>query len=194
MTFLSFQELIDIVLMSLIIGYIFKDVFAPRLRFATPEEWLKNVTPRRGLGGLSDYWFAVLLVAPSIILHEFGHKLVAMWYGLQATFHAAYGWLFIAVLLKTFLPGFVFFVPAYVSYPGIATPFQSGMIALAGPLVNGLLWLLSRRMLGRRLGRGEERFWLLFRRINGFLFVLNLIPFPGFDGFHVLASLLRILF
>ncbi|MBR9693181.1 hypothetical protein GOV07_04620, partial [Candidatus Woesearchaeota archaeon] len=74
MAFLSLNEIFDIVLMSLVVGWIFKDILRTRVRWSNPDELLKNVTPGFKLERLSDYWYAVLLVAPSIILHEFGHK------------------------------------------------------------------------------------------------------------------------
>jgi len=143
MAFLSFQELFDIAVMSLVIGFIFKDFVRPKS--LNPDEFLKNITPGlgTGLGNLSSFWYAVLLVAPSIILHEFGHKLTAMALGLHATFHAAYRWLVIGVILKLVMPGFIFFVPAYVSFPATTGPLQSALIAFAGPAVNGLLWVGS---------------------------------------------------
>ncbi len=200
MALLSVMEVVDIILMSLVVGFIFKDVLRPRQRHGDPDAFLKNVTPGR-LPKLSDFWYAVLLVAPAIILHEFGHKFVAMAFGLEATFNAAYTWLLIGVVMKLVMPGFIFFVPAYVSYPAIASAWQSFLIAFSGPAVNGLLWLGSLLYMryafpGRLRKKDEERlrFVALFRRINGFLFVFNLIPIPGFDGFHVLTSLGGMLF
>jgi hypothetical protein len=65
---LSLMELIDIILMSLIVGWIFKDMFKPRISWKKPEDYLKNITPGVRKLKVNDYWFAVLLVAPSIIL------------------------------------------------------------------------------------------------------------------------------
>ncbi len=199
MAFLSLMELFDIVVMSLVVGFIFKDILRPQRGPADPDDLIRNVTPGKS-PRLSDFWFAVLLVAPAIIFHEFGHKFTAMAFGLSATFHAAYAWLVIGVILKFVLPGFVFFVPAYVSYPLSASPSMSALIAFAGPAVNGLFWLgcflyMRFSLPKRRLRRKDEeklRFLVLFRRINGFLFVFNLLPIPGFDGFHLFSSLWRL--
>lgn len=200
MAFLSFMELFDIVLMSLVVGFIFKDILRPQRGPLHPDDLIKNVTPGKALR-LSDFWFAVLLVAPAIIFHEFGHKFTAMAFGLSATFHAAYTWLVVGVVLKFLMPGFVFFVPAYVSYPASAGALQSTLIAFAGPAVNGLFWLSTLLFMrygftGRMTPKRQQqfRFLALFRRINGFLFVFNLIPIPGFDGFHVLSGLAETLF
>jgi len=200
MVFLSSKELVDIVLMSLVVGFIFKDILRSGRQPMHPDDLLKNVTPGLKLSRLSDFWFAVALVAPSIIFHEFGHKFTAMAFGYTATFHAAYTWLAIGVLLKFVLPGFVFFVPAYVSFSAAATPLQSSLIAFAGPAVNGLFWLgsflyMRYGLKGRLSSKDSEtlRFLALFRRINGFLFIFNLIPIPGFDGYHVFSGLAQAL-
>lgn len=194
MVLLSFMEVVDIVVMSLVVGWIFKDLFRPHARPMHPDELLKNITPGR-LPKLNDFWFAVAIVAPSIILHEFGHKFTAMAFGYTATFHAAYTWLLIAVLLKMLL-GFIFFVPAYVSFAG-ASALQGAIIAFAGPAVNGLLYLgtfLYMRFSKRHHSKEVMRFLILFRRINGFLFILNMIPIPPFDGGHVVSGLVKAFF
>jgi Zn-dependent protease len=35
--------------------------------------------------------------------------------------------------------------------------------------------------------------WMIVRKMNGFLFVFNIIPIPGFDGYHLLSALLLLL-
>ncbi|RME30986.1 hypothetical protein D6789_04060, partial [Candidatus Woesearchaeota archaeon] len=195
MVFLSIQEVIDIIAMSLVVGLIFKDFFQSPTK--TPEYYLKNVTPGRSIVSrlsMSNFWWAVALVAPSIILHEFGHKFVALAFGLKATFNAAYGWLFAALVLK-YLLGFVFFVPAYVAIRGASTPLQDALTSFAGPAVNLALWLGAafwlKNMRGFRSKKQQDlaMFLKAFSKINMFLFIFNMIPLPGFDGFHVLAAL-----
>jgi len=202
MAFLSLQEIFDIAVMSFVVGFIFKDAFRPPVNWRDPDEVLKNVTPGFRLSKMSDYWFAVLLVAPSIIVHEFGHKFTAMAFGLVAAFHAAYTWLAIGVVLKLLLPGFVFFVPAYTSIVGNATAVQEAAISFAGPGVNLLFWLGSWLLLKgalragnrRRHGRETLRYLALFKNINMILFFLNMLPIPGFDGWAFYSSLFRAFF
>lgn len=191
---LSPREILDIVLMSLIVGFIFQDFFRRPVR--SPDEFLKNVTKGRWRNLLkSDYAWAVALVAPSIILHEFGHKFVAQAFGAEATFHAAYTWLGIALILK-FALGFVFFVPAYVSITGLQTNFQGFLVSFAGPGINLLLWLLPLAVLRywpKRLDREVATYLGVFAKINMFLFIFNMLPIPGFDGLKVYTSLFAML-
>lgn len=194
MAFLTPQEIIDIIIMCAAVGYIFKDSLRPRMVRKTPEDWIKNVTPKRGLASMSNFWYSILAVAPAIILHEFGHKFTAIYYGLEATFHASYTGLLIGVVFKT-LFGWAFFIPAYVSFPAVATPLQHLLIAFAGPAINGLLWLIAHLLIksNNKFDKETLRFLAITRYINGFLFILNMIPIPGFDGYHFFANLLTLL-
>ena len=187
----TIAEILDIVIMTLVIGFIFKDIFKPRKRIEviTPDYYLR----KKGFNW-ADFWYAAAIVAPSIILHEFGHKFVALANGMSASFHAAYTWLFIGVLLKLINAGFIFFVPAYVAISGTGTPLQFASIAFAGPSVNLVLWLGGLILLRKvKLKRDAYRFVFLISRINMFLFIFNMLPIPGFDGFGVYSNLFRAL-
>lgn len=212
MVIFSVMEIVDIVVMSLIVGYIFKDVFRrPR---GVPQQGI--VTMKQSSDGsyglehdpqfldLSSYlkstkrpWYddlkySIMLTAPAIILHEFGHKFVAMAFGLQATFHAAYGGLVMGLFLKWFL-GFIMFIPAYVSIPAATAPLLSALISIAGPVVNLGLWLGAKLCLKRGLFKGHEHALVLVREINRVLFILNMIPLPGFDGYWFFTGLIKAL-
>jgi len=185
MPILTLMELIDIVIMTAVLGYIFMDVL--RKPFS-PEDYIKL---RRF--DWKSFKFACLATAPAIILHEFGHKLFALSFGLEATFNAAYFWLGLALLLKLSKFPFIFFVPAYISIFGDASSFQYSLIAFAGPLVNLLLWLGSYIILKTmRIKHKYIPLLALTSRINMFLFIFNMLPIPGFDGFKVFSELLSI--
>ena len=189
----TFAEILDIIIMTLVIGFIFKDIFRhkPKVEVITPDYYLKQ---RRGFNW-NDFWFAAAIVAPSIILHEFGHKFVALANGMMASFHAAYTWLGIGVILKLISAGFIFFVPAYVAISGTGTPLQFAGIAFAGPAVNLVLWLGGLIVLKKvKLKEEAYRFVFLLSRINMFLFIFNMLPIPGFDGFRVYTSLFSAIF
>ena len=173
MAIITFQEIIDIIIMSLVVGYIFMGIFKRRQEKYDP---LLHYKPGFNLG---DFKFAVMVTAPAIILHEFGHKFVAMGFGIESIFHAAYFWLGIGILLKVLGTGFIFFVPAYVSIAPTATHLQYSMIAVAGPLVNLLIWGLC--TIAIKAGKVKSKYMpivFLTKRINGFLFVFNMLPFP----------------
>ncbi len=224
MVLLTVGEGIDLVFMTLILGYLFKDVFkrpaqAPAHKQVYSMEKGPNGTYEFSHGApfldLKDYlssgkrrWhddllFAMAVTAPAIALHEFAHKGAALLAGLSATFHASYGGLFMGLLMKWVL-GFIVFVPAYVSIgvpqavQGIAAAAPSqltfGLIALAGPLVNLALWLLARFALENHLLKGYEHALVLVRELNRMLFFFNMLPIPGFDGFQFYSALFRTIF
>ncbi len=173
--------------MSLFVGYIFSDMFKPLARHKTPYNL--PYYPKRGFDWESIK-LAMIVTAPAIILHEFGHKFMAMLFGFNATFNAAYMWLFLGLLLKFFGAGFIFFVPAYVSIYGTGTHLQYALVAFAGPLVNLLLFFVSDYAIKNNLTkRSHLPLWIISKKINLFLFAFNLIPFPGFDGFQALWHL-----
>lgn len=190
---LSLVELFDIVLMSLVLGFLFKDAFRPVPRKIDVLD--RYLQPK--LRKADDFWFAVAVIAPGVIIHELAHKFVAMGFGLQATFHAFYAnstTLFlgvIAIIAKLTGFGFIFLVPGYVQIALGGTPLQQAIIAFAGPAVHGLFylgaWLVLRYKKG--LTHRQVQFASLTKYINGFLFVLNMLPIPGIDGFHVYSSL-----
>ena len=181
------RELIDIVIMTLAVGYIFMDFF--RLRNEHP-----GFDARR-------LWLACLVTAPALIAHELAHKFTAIAMGFQAVFHAAYFWLGFGIVLKLVHAPLIFFVPGYVSIEcvtGACTipPLTSSLIAFAGPALNGALYLISWLVLRQRLTRSRRwlLFWFLTKRINGLLFILNMLPIPGFDGFTVYRGLFQTFF
>ena len=136
--------------MTVGVGFIFESVFTRGVRQASTkydplDRYRQGPSVSSFFSG--DLGLAILVTAPAIILHELMHKLVALGFGLEATFHAAYVWLGIGVILKLLNVGFIFFVPGYVSIAGLATPLQSALIAFAGPGTNlflyGLSWIVT---------------------------------------------------
>lgn len=184
-------ELIDVVIMSLALGYIFKDMF----RISAPQEQydpLKEL--QAGILNQQNFKFAVMAVGPAVVLHEFGHKLTAMAFGIPATFYAAYGMLLLGVVLRMINFPFIFFIPGFVSH-GPAPPLESAIIAFAGPAVHGILWLLCRFALSKKLfDKKYTPVLIMARYINGFLFILNMLPLPGVDGFQVYSGLWQYFF
>ncbi len=189
MAVVSLQELLDLALMIAVIGYIFKDLLP--VRDARDYDPLLALRKR---GFFSEgFKNALIVAAPAIALHEIGHKVAAMSFGLQATFHAAYTWLGIGLLLKVINAPLLFFVPGFVSYSGAGVePLARALIAFSGPAVNLLLFLFA--TIAIRQGWFSKKYLSLLyltKQINLFLFIFNMLPFGFFDGAHVFSSLMQ---
>ncbi|MDD9952850.1 MAG: M50 family metallopeptidase [Candidatus Woesearchaeota archaeon] len=205
----SILEFVDVAIMVAIIGFLFKDMFRMPKKGDVLEQY-RNIKQWTW----QDFWWACAIIAPSILLHELGHKFTAMYFGLDATFHAACsvqdalaGNLFtficniqlFAVLMKFMGYGFLIFVPAFVSISGAAAPLQHAIIAAAGPLVHlvlwlGIAWYMQDKKRVRRLKKQQVLFLFFCKKVNMFLFILNVIPIPGFDGFWIFTNLFKVLF
>ncbi|MEK6849690.1 MAG: hypothetical protein AABY01_03925, partial [Nanoarchaeota archaeon] len=75
--FITLYEILDVLIMTLGVGYIFMDIFRPK----------------GAAFNLHALWLSCLVTAPGIILHELSHKFTAIAFGAEATFHAAYKFL-----------------------------------------------------------------------------------------------------
>ena len=196
MPLITLGEIIDLIAMTLFVGYIFSDIIPVRR-----ESYDPLVHYRRGFD-FEGLKFAIMATAPAIIVHELAHKFVALGFGLNAVFYAFYRSYFtlflgiMTIISKLTGFGFMFFVPGYVSISGSGTSMQFALAALAGPLVNLILWLGSWFLLKRKLH--SKKYYLLLvltQRINMFLFIFNMLPIPGFDGYnfyiHLINSFIR---
>lgn len=185
----STSELIDVIVMTIAVGFIFKDYFKrPQHKNFDP---LVAARQSNFKTFLHDIGYAILITAPAVIFHELAHKLTAMSFGLTATFHAAYKFLLVGVFLKLVHSPFLFFVPGYVTHPPTG-PIQTMAIAFSGPGLNLLLWIGSAIALS--IGKFKQGSRLisilaLTARINMFLFFFNMLPIPPFDGFSFFSSL-----
>ncbi len=200
--FFTFQEIFDVAVMVIAIGYIFSDMFGRQPVIKSYEEDPVSYYTskfKRKVSGLSwdSIWQACLVAGPAVLFHELGHKVVAMYYGFHATFHAAYFWLGFGVLMKVLNTGFIFFVPAYVQYTGSPLPIENAAIAFAGPFVNLVLWFVCWFILKFKPFEVSLRTAQILagsRYINGFLFIFNMIPLGFFDGAKVLDGILKTFF
>lgn len=172
----SLAEIFDILIAVIAGGFIFMDAFRD------PRDHAKTFGER--------LLFSIAIAAPAIVFHEFGHKFVAVALGYHATFHAAYWWLGAGIILKLVGFPFLIVVPAYVSIIG-ASGWHHALIAFAGPAINGVLWLASwlARKVRRNQSRTQEAVLYYTSMINMFLFIFNLLPIPGFDGYQVWSQL-----
>ena len=194
---ISLIELVDIVIMSLFLGWLFED-------FLTPKTKTVNDVVNKYVGGSnwynSDFWFSVSVVAPSIIFHELAHKFVGLGFGYDAVFHAFYHNQFtfilagVAAAMKLMNSGFLILVPGFVLITGDPTAFQNFWISFAGPLVH-LLFFLGAWVLEKNISVGARKreYLYLTKKVNGLLFVFNMLPIAGFDGAQVFDSLFEMI-
>lgn len=182
----SIMEIIDAIIISLAVGYIMMDYFK---RYISPSPLTYYGTR---FFDANAFKLAVMVVAPSIILHELGHKFAAMGFGYAAVFHAAYFWLVLGVLLKTMGSSFIFFVPAFTSISVGMNNLQAMITSASGPLTN-LLIFLGATIVMRSTSKYSSVLHLL-KKVNLFLFAFNMIPIPGFDGFYIFGSLIALIF
>jgi Zn-dependent protease len=190
MAFITFIEVLDIAIMSALIGFLFMDIISNR-----------NKT------FIERFKFATIALAPAIILHELAHKFVAIAFGLDAVFKAFYhNFLTLslgmfAIIAKFSNLGFVFLVPGYVEICSSnacaatlqANPLWGAIIAFAGPFLHLVFWLGSSLILRKKEKKLSDNWFMFFvvnRRINKFLFIFNMIPIAPFDGGSVLRNLM----
>ena len=127
--------------------------------------------------------FLLGLVAfgPAFIIHELAHKFVAKYYGCWAEFRADPAGLRTGVMIAFFV-GFLFMAPGAVMVAGNVNRRQNGIIALAGPFSNLILWgiglpfyvLFAETILGY-----VGLLWLVANAILG---AFNMLPFGPLDG------------
>jgi Zn-dependent protease len=126
---------------------------------------------------------AMLTVGVGFLLHELGHKVVAVRFGQVAEFRADYSMLGLAILAA--MAGFLFAAPGAVHHRGRITARENGLIALAGPLVNVGLAAGFLGLMGIGTGFAAEVGGLGLI-VNVFLAGFNMIPFGPLDGRTVL--------
>ncbi len=141
--------------------------------------------------GWAEIKSAAIVAAPAVIIHEMFHKFTALSMGIPAFFQAWWFGLGLAVFLKVVGSPFLIIAPGYVVMPSIASPLQSALIAFAGPFANLLIWLGTALYLKQKktFRRSSFLFLMLTKKINMYLFIFNMLPIPGFDGFHVVSGL-----
>ncbi|MBD3310300.1 hypothetical protein GF351_03720 [Candidatus Woesearchaeota archaeon] len=193
---LSIWELIDIAVITLVIGWLFADFFRMIRKPAEDHPLLR----KPGIDW-ENIRFAAIAAAPAVILHEAGHKLVGMLYGLTPVIHAYYKGLLLGVVLKLIRFPVVVFVPGYADICAGNTqqcmqflgmnPLASAAIAFGGPAANLLLWLGSELVIRKKwVSKRYMPFVFMSKRINMWLFFLNMIPLGFFDGAKVLDGII----
>ncbi len=189
MAFIELKEIIDLIIVTLALGYIFSAYIR------RPRTELELVYPSFGLNW-QDFKFAILVTAPAVLLHELAHKFVAIALGLTATFKAFYAGLGIGVFLRVINSPLILLAPGYVVIPPSTSNLAVLLTALSGPLTNLLLFFLAGYILNnkRKLTRNQAIALYMTKQINFFLFIFNMLPIPPLDGSKVFGSLFKLIF
>lgn len=126
-------------------------------------------------------------IITAFFVHELSHKFMAQKYGLWAEFRMYPMGLLLALFLAVFT-GFVFAAPGAVMFRGKTRTFETGQIAVAGPLANIVIAAVTLPLylfvffetpaLGKIVG--------FICLINAFLATFNLLPFGPLDGVKVI--------
>ncbi|MBI2133060.1 M50 family metallopeptidase [Candidatus Woesearchaeota archaeon] len=186
MVLFSLLELLDIIIMTAAVGFIFKD------SFVVPRRSYNPLLHARSFFDIESFRLAIIATAPAIVLHEMAHKFVALAAGIPAVFHADYFWLSLGVIIKLLNFPFVFFVPGFVETVG-GTPLERALIAFSGPFMNLILWLGSEALI--RSGKAKGNYLPIAyatKQINMFLFIFNMLPIPFLtDGWHFFSSVIE---
>jgi Zn-dependent protease len=186
---ISLAEIIDIFIMTFAIGYIFSDYFKRE-----PLEGYDPLKFYRKSPLIENIKFAAMITAPAVVFHELAHKFVALSFGATATLHAPYGMYAIVILLKMMRFPLLFFVGGYVSHTPLPA-LQSALVSVAGPLTNLILWLAAIAVVKYSLvNRKYYKIIVPMGKINMFLCIFNMLPLPGFDGFHFISSIFQAFF
>jgi Zn-dependent protease len=131
---------------------------------------------------------SALTAGIAVLLHEYGHRFVARYFGSDARIIANDGMLVFGIVLAL-AAGFIFFAPAAVVH-NIHDRRKGGIVAAAGPVINMILALLFAALLiaAPTLGiTGMTRAVLAYGfLINALLGVFNMLPFGPIDGAKVL--------
>ena len=123
MAIISGQELIDIAILTLAMGYIFSGFIRK------PRDELSIYL---GHDTWNEFKYASMIATPAVLLHEFGHKFIGLFYGFDSILHISIIGLGIGVLLKYVRSPIIFFIPAFVvSTLAVADPAKFAILAFA---------------------------------------------------------------
>lgn len=126
-------------------------------------------------------------ISTAFFFHEMSHKFMAQKFGLWAEYRMFPLGLLLALVLSIFT-GFVFAAPGAVMFQGGSRDYETGRIAMAGPLSNIIIAAVTLStylfiFFENEIIGGIIAFICL---INAFLAVFNLLPFGPLDGTKII--------
>jgi Zn-dependent protease len=127
------------------------------------------------------FMLGLVSFGPAFIIHELAHKFVARHYGCWAEFRADPSGLKTGVGIAFFI-GFLFMAPGAVMVAGNVNRRQNGMISLAGPASNLILWLIGLPafiLIQSGVFANIVLYWMIANSILG---AFNMLPFGPLDG------------
>ncbi|RMD57611.1 peptidase M50 [Candidatus Woesearchaeota archaeon] len=127
---------------------------------------------------ISFFWISLASAGVAVVVHELAHKWLAQKYGCKAQFKSHDGALIFSIALST--TGIILLAPGGVLVSG-ASRDQNGKIALAGPLSNIVLSLIS---LALFIIAPSLLFSFSFK-VNALFAMFNLLPVRPLDGSSV---------
>jgi Zn-dependent protease len=166
--------------------------------FISPAGLFSGGAPIDPIRALIFFGISLITVGIGFILHEMGHKFLAMRYGFWAEFRKDNVMLLIAVVLAA-LVGFVFAAPgATVIYSNSAdgrgiSREQNGKISAIGPVINLLLCIPFALLLLVGMGATGnsheiiKAIGVIGLQVNAMIAAFNMLPVSVLDGRKVLA-------
>ncbi|MFH1209293.1 MAG: M50 family metallopeptidase [archaeon] len=181
MPLISITEIVYIIVLTVVIGYIFSGYIK--------RTSVIDIKPR-----FKEIKLAIIIAAPGIILHELAHKFTALAFGLSAKFYIWFFGLILGLLLRVLNSPFLILAPGYVSIEG-GTQSQLALVAFAGPFINLSLFLIAHFLLKKKNLKKKYLLPLyLTKMINLWLFIFNMLPVPPLDGYQVFYHLYKLIF
>ncbi len=166
--------------------------------FISPAGLFSSAAHIDPIRALIFFGISLITVGIGFILHEMGHKFLAMRYGFWAEFRKDNVMLLIAVVLAA-LVGFVFAAPgATVIYSNSAdgrgiNREQNGKISAIGPVINLLLCIPFAILLFIGMGSAGNTngiittIGIIGLQVNAMIAAFNMLPVSVLDGKKVLA-------
>lgn len=134
---------------------------------------------------LSFLPISFLGIVTAFFFHELSHKFMAQKYGLWSEFRM-YPWGLLLALAMSVVFSIVFAAPGAVMFRGGSRTFETGKIAVAGPLANIIIATITfplYRVFYETVTTGQIIGFVCL--INAFLAAFNLLPIGPLDGAKV---------
>ena len=174
--------------MTFVIGFIFSRFFRKEPSYSYDP--LSYYSRQNTL--INQIIYGAIIAAPAVVLHELSHKFVAMSFGANAILHAPYKMYAIVILMVLLNFPIIFLVGGYVNILTPLPPLPIAFVAVAGPLMNLILWFIFKSLIKYNIA--PKKYWRelgMMAKLNLFLAGFNMLPIPGFDGFNFFQALFQ---